>query len=179
MGNRAVITTPDMLCGVYLHWNGGRDSVEGFLTYCRLAGHRDPAEDGTYALARLVQVVGNFFGGSLSVGVGPYDILDCDNGDNGVYVVGQDWKIVRRLFFRGAEQREYTLWDMLRSIDEAQPEPIGEDEMLTRCKMYGYTSMELFGTPDATVNVEVDKDGDDEEERMIAILNGEMDGGDE
>ena len=179
MGNRAVITTPDMLCGVYLHWNGGRDSVEGFLTYCRLAGHRDPTEDGTYALARLVQVVGNFFGGSLSVGVGPYDTLDCDNGDNGVYVVGQDWRIVRRLFFKGVEQHEYTLWDMLRSIDEAQPEPIGEDEMLTRCKMYGYTSMELFGTPDATVDAEVDKDGDDEEERMIAILNGEIDGGDE
>lgn len=28
MGNRAVITTPDKKMGVYLHWNGGRDSVE-------------------------------------------------------------------------------------------------------------------------------------------------------
>ena len=33
MGNRAVITTRKDLkdIGVYLHWNGGRDSVEGFL----------------------------------------------------------------------------------------------------------------------------------------------------
>ena len=33
MGNRAVITTRKDLkdIGIYLHWNGGRDSVEGFL----------------------------------------------------------------------------------------------------------------------------------------------------
>lgn len=30
MGNRAVITTPDKKMGVYLHWNGGRDSVEPY-----------------------------------------------------------------------------------------------------------------------------------------------------
>ena len=35
MGNRAVITTPDKKIGVYLHWNGGRDSVEGFLQTCK------------------------------------------------------------------------------------------------------------------------------------------------
>lgn len=28
MGNRAVITTSDKKMGIYLHWNGGRDSVE-------------------------------------------------------------------------------------------------------------------------------------------------------
>lgn len=41
MGNRAVITTERNLLsnsglGVYLHWNGVRDSVQGFLEYCRL-----------------------------------------------------------------------------------------------------------------------------------------------
>jgi hypothetical protein len=35
MGNRAVITTEQKRIGVYLHWNGGLDSVEGFLTYCK------------------------------------------------------------------------------------------------------------------------------------------------
>ena len=36
MGHSAVITTRNDLkdIGVYLHWNGGRDSVEGFLSYC-------------------------------------------------------------------------------------------------------------------------------------------------
>ena len=167
MGNRAVITTPEMSCGVYLHWNGGRDSVEGFLAYCRLVGHRSPTEDPTYALARLTQVVGNFFGGSTSVGVGAYDRLDCDNGDNGVYVAGEDWRIVRRLFFRGREQREYSLWEMLRSVDEAQTEPLGDDELLARCKMYGYTPAELFGVPEPPVP---DEEMDDEADRMVEIM---------
>ena len=37
MGNRAVITAstaPDAP-SIYLHWNGGRDSVEGFLKAAR------------------------------------------------------------------------------------------------------------------------------------------------
>ena len=28
MGNRAVVTTPDKNLALYLHWNGGRDTVE-------------------------------------------------------------------------------------------------------------------------------------------------------
>ena len=38
MGNRAIITTKDRDLSLYLHWNGGRDSVEGFLAYCDLRG---------------------------------------------------------------------------------------------------------------------------------------------
>ena len=47
MGNRAVITTRKDLkdIGVYLHWNGGRDSVEGFITYCKIKGYRPPEYD--------------------------------------------------------------------------------------------------------------------------------------
>ena len=30
MGNRAVITDIEKKVGIYLHWNGGRDSVEAF-----------------------------------------------------------------------------------------------------------------------------------------------------
>ena len=37
MGNRAVITTKENMynngVAIYLHWNGGRDSVEAFLEY--------------------------------------------------------------------------------------------------------------------------------------------------
>ena len=28
MGNRAVITTPQRKVGLYVHWNGGRDTIE-------------------------------------------------------------------------------------------------------------------------------------------------------
>lgn len=124
MGNRAVITTRKNWChdgvGVYLHWNGGRDSVEGFLKYCELKGYRDPSVDA-YGWARLCQVIGNFFGGTCSVGIDTLWHLDRDNGDNGVYLI-DDWKIVDRLHFNGDEQDSYDLQDMLLSIDARQPE---------------------------------------------------------
>lgn len=72
MGNRAVITTAKEWAhggiGVYLHWNGGLDSVEAFLKYCEMKGYRTPDRD-CYGWARLCQVLGNFFGGSASVGI--------------------------------------------------------------------------------------------------------------
>lgn len=120
MGNRAVITTKDELIGVYLHWNGGRDSVDGFLKYCELQDFRSPTEDLTYGFARLTQVICNFFGGGLSCGVGPLDKLDCDNFDNGTYII-EDWKIVGRKYHDGPEQQEYPLLDMLKEIDKHQP----------------------------------------------------------
>jgi len=120
MGNRAVITTKEELIGVYLHWNGGRDSVEGFLKYCELQDFRSPTEDLTYGFARLTQVICNFFGGGLSCGVGPLDKLDCDNFDNGTYII-EDWKIVGRKYHDGPEQKEYDLLGMLLEIDSRQP----------------------------------------------------------
>lgn len=116
MGNRAVIAENMNGTGIYLHWNGGRDSVEAFLKYCELRGFRS----GDYGLARLAQVIGNFFGGGLSVGIGPVKELDTDNGDNGTYII-KDWKIVDRKYFDGVEQHEYDLNEMLESIDQAQP----------------------------------------------------------
>ena len=32
MGNRAIITTRERKIGLYLHWNGGRDTVEPLLS---------------------------------------------------------------------------------------------------------------------------------------------------
>ena len=127
MGNRAVITTSkstdiknSTYCGIYLHWNGGRDSVQAFLKYCELKGYRSPEKDN-YGWARLCQVIGNFFGGELSIGIDSCCSLDCDNWDNGVYII-KDWKIVGRKYFDGIEQDNYNLKDMLFDINEAQPE---------------------------------------------------------
>lgn len=33
MGNRAIITNKEKRVAVYLHWNGGRDSVEAFMSF--------------------------------------------------------------------------------------------------------------------------------------------------
>lgn len=45
MGNRAVITTTKKDLAIYLHWNGGRDTVEPLLKYCELQGYRPPSVD--------------------------------------------------------------------------------------------------------------------------------------
>lgn len=116
--------------GVYLHWNGGRDSVEAFCLACKESKFRGPASDD-YGIARFVQTVCNFFGGDLSVGVGTLKTLDCDNWDNGVYVVNDDWEIVGREFAHG-EQRSYEVEafkeDLMRlrtEIEEARKKVLG------------------------------------------------------
>lgn len=121
MGNRAIIKTEGGHIGLYLHWNGGRDSVEAFLTYCKLRGFRSPETDG-YGWARMAQVIGNFFGGTTSIGmVETGSETDGEWCDNGAYVI-RDWEIVGRECFDGPEQQEYDLCDMLLEIDNAQPE---------------------------------------------------------
>ena len=121
MGNNAIIKAKDNdNKGVYLHWNGGRDSVEAFLEYCKLRGFRDFNDD--YGLARFVQVVGNFLGGDgLSIGVidGVESIKNTPTY-NGIYIV-DGWDIVGRESRRYDEQKEHDLKDMLIEIDEAQP----------------------------------------------------------
>jgi hypothetical protein len=100
MGNRAVITIAPFSksnIGIYVHWNGGRASIEGFLKACRELQYRDPSLDDGYAMARLTQVIGIYFGGSTSLGIGVVSQLDADNGDNGTYVIGEGWEIVERL----------------------------------------------------------------------------------
>lgn len=100
MGNRAVITAstePNGL-GIYLHWNGGIESVLAFVDVAKARGFRDPASDESYGMARLCGLLHEFFGvnESTSLGLGTLDRLDCDNFDNGVFVIGKGWTIVSR-----------------------------------------------------------------------------------
>ncbi|MBQ9002256.1 MAG: hypothetical protein IJ131_10985 [Eggerthellaceae bacterium] len=122
MGNRAVITTPEKRIGMYLHWNGGRDTIEPLLAYCEMQGYRPPSTD-CYGWARMAQVIGNFFGGSLSVGIDDYERIKGAGDDSGVYVI-DGWKIVgRELPYEGFhEQDEYDFAEMLRAFDKRMPE---------------------------------------------------------
>ena len=125
MGNRAlIIPKGNESIGVYLHWNGGTDSVTAFLKYCELRDFRyfggDKA-DG-YGLARFIQVVGNYFGGGLSIGVQAVsDDLEKEAEwlDNGIYIV-DGWEISERINPTGREG--YDITEMLIDIDNAQPE---------------------------------------------------------
>ncbi len=97
MGNRAVITTgpySDDNVGIYVHWNGGRASIEGFLQAAEELGFRAPPDP--YGIARLTQIIANYFGDDgLSIGVDICENLDTDNGDNGTYLI-TGWDIKGR-----------------------------------------------------------------------------------
>lgn len=101
MGNRAVITASNNHTkgiGIYLHWNGGIESVQAFLDVAKARGFRDPTSDESYGMARLCGLIHEFFGvdQDTSLGIGTLEQLDCDNYDNGVYVIGKGWEITGR-----------------------------------------------------------------------------------
>lgn len=118
MGNRCVITTEDHEIGIYMHWNGSPNDVATFLRYCELANYRSPETD-CYGWARLCQVIGNYFDDGLSVGIDIIKRLNCENFDNGTYVI-KNWSIIDREF---TASTDYGRIDkhLLASIDAAQP----------------------------------------------------------
>lgn len=137
MGNRAIITTMDKDIGIYVHWNGGLDSVTAFLKYCELRGFRGFPDE--YGIARLTQVISNFFGGDLSIGVTAHPEHWINGCDNGAYIV-DGWRIVEHLDMD--EDGNYTPWhtdyhegyditEMVMDIDTCQPEQdrLGEEKI--------------------------------------------------
>jgi hypothetical protein len=135
MGNRAIVKPKGRNVGVYLHWNGGIDSVTAFLEYCKLKGYRDFGgiySDG-YGMARFCQVVGNFFGGGLSLGIedGVEESEEyAEWMDNGIYVI-DGWDIYKRIGHESGREG-YELKEMLLEIDNRQPESeqLGEKYIL-------------------------------------------------
>ncbi len=137
MGNRAFITDKERKVGVYLHWNGGRSSVEAFLEYCKRKGCRGFGVDSSYAMARFVQVVANFFGGTTSIGISTYPCYE----DNGVYIVDGWYVIDRKTYDYEKDEEidfpdEWEEWDddgieeMIAEIDSRQPlgQKLGDKE---------------------------------------------------
>ena len=97
MGNRAVLTI-DRKVGIYIHWNGGPESVLAFLDACNDRAYRDPASDPSAALARLTGLLCEFFGtrddGNVCLIPLPTDIQVMDLRDNGMYVIGKGWTVI-------------------------------------------------------------------------------------
>lgn len=146
MSNSGIIAFKDHGTALGLRWNGGRDSVEAFLEYARLKGLPWRKESATASLATIIT---NFFGNDgRTLSLIPRDVtndaLPSDAGfvrthddlldayDNGLYVVN-GWRIVQRekpdwgndhVYI---EQDEYDRVEMLKTIDQAQP----EDQQLT------------------------------------------------
>lgn len=111
MGNRAVITfsTANNAPSIYLHWNGGRASVEGFLTAARQLGlrHAPTPQAQTEALDNIAEMLARYFF-RCNAGMNVYRLhfaaTDRDNGDNGTYVLDQDLQIFARLHHKRGEE---------------------------------------------------------------------------
>jgi hypothetical protein len=105
MGNRAYVVFESGIersPAVYLHWNGGPESIYAFLAALKRYGA--DRHNPSYSCARFVQLVGNTLGGVLSLGItcfNKYEDLSCD--DNGVYVVTP--RRVRRLIDESPDPR--------------------------------------------------------------------------
>ena len=111
MGNRAVITfsTYTNAPAIYLHWNGGRASVEGFLSAARQLGlrHARTPQAQTEALDQLAEMLARYFF-RCNVGMNVYRLhyagSDRDNGDNGTYLLGHDLTIIERFYKPGPDE---------------------------------------------------------------------------
>jgi len=115
MGNSATIIFTDSKTkrispAIYLHWNGGPESVYQFLDEL---DRRKVRADQCYEAARFIQIVGEFMDdsslGGLSLGVvagptaiTPQSLLDVetDHSDNGFYIICREngRRTVRRFY---------------------------------------------------------------------------------
>lgn len=111
MGNRAVITfnTARNAPAIYLHWNGGRASVQGFIDAARALGlrHAPTAAAQAETMDKLADLIARHFFGSyvgFNVYREQYGTTDRDNGDNGTYLLGRDLSIIERLYKAGPDE---------------------------------------------------------------------------
>ena len=126
MGNRATITAAPFdrkNVAIYVHWNGGRTSVEAFCKAAKELGYRDPAGDPAYGMARLTGLIATFFGidEDTGMGIGTVDQLIEAGDDNGCWVIGEGWTIVERRNCGGKvgaipKTLEYDVDEMARGI---------------------------------------------------------------
>jgi|6_EtaG_2_1085325.scaffolds.fasta_scaffold01456_9 hypothetical protein len=115
MGNRAVIQMQGHGAGIYLHNNGGYDTIAPLLQVAK--EYRIRGDD--YGMARLTQMLANFFGGTLNIGIATEDSLDMNNGDNGTYVIDERFDIIDRLFYSGPEQNNLPFEEMVSAFHKA------------------------------------------------------------
>lgn len=115
MGNRALITLKSLtkenkVIAVYVHWNGGIESVKAICEVCKARGFRTPAGNPEYALARFIGVWHEFFGVTDSTSLGVM-LMDWNNAkgywsDNGVYTIGKDWEITEHYLIKDDDSKE-------------------------------------------------------------------------
>lgn len=127
MGNRAFLYSEKIAAGqrglgVYLHWNGGPDSVIPLIKYCKLRRFR-PFSDG-YGVARLCQVMGNFFGGTLSLGVEFAKPGEIDTNHT-PYCITDNWEIKNIDDYRHDEwPTDEQVYEFMVELNKCQPKEL-------------------------------------------------------
>lgn len=113
--------------GIYVHWTGEMSRVLAALDYAKDKGVRSSG-DWSYGIARLTQIIANYLGGTLSIGVVPARISGyrhdrkftfaeiekwaADHGkfcDNGSYIIGGGFKIIAHVTNTFVEDRKGNL----------------------------------------------------------------------
>ena len=105
MGNRAVINMVDSDVAIYLHWNGGRDTVEPVLEVAKeygLTGDNAGMND-------LYKMFHNMLSSDMTetayVGTIP-EYNGTASGDNGVYIIDKNFNIIDRLEFENRKEQQ-------------------------------------------------------------------------
>jgi hypothetical protein len=123
MGNRAVISfcTGKSAPCIYLHWNGGRPSIEAFLKTSKHLGLNqsilDAHDDTRYdvqaeVMDKIAEMIAKHF---FDCEVGrtvyreTYGNSDADNGDNGVYLIDRKLDIIGRVYNRYPDNEEVNM----------------------------------------------------------------------
>ena len=151
MGNRATVIFAkrdwsDPSPGVYLHWDGGPESVYAFAD--ELLRRRAWCNTPDHAAARFAQVVGDFFddehfsGNSLGLvpppkSLAPQHVAECDCGnDNGVYVFAPNGSTyaVRRFFVHHESRTQPQI------VNELTPEEVADERAAAKQHDYNIPS---------------------------------------
>lgn len=110
MGNRAVITftaAQSAPC-IYLHWNGGRASVQAFLKAARHLNLNAPLDGSSGinfdAQAQVLDDIANMIRDDFGMSSVYRETFGSSDTDNGVYTIGNQLDIVGRLYFSGREE---------------------------------------------------------------------------
>ena len=155
MGNRATVIFTDgkesFSPAVYLHWNGGPESVYGFLEELN---RRKARADQDYECARFIELVGEFFDqdefGSTSLGGtnGPAsDRLEdlekvvTDHGNNGFYLVNRTGEKMSVRRFTESYQREPF---KCLGLKEMEPLDVANERLAAYKHKYGLCEEEFI-----------------------------------
>jgi len=169
MGNRATVIFTDGKAhfspAIYLHWNGGPESIYAFLAESERRG-----VNGNYdgPPARFIQLVGEFFDqseqnpkhrvSSLGVVNGPksaeiadLDKVGTDHGDNGFYLVNwTETGLSMRRFRSTAPDSSFSTWHLV----EQTPEWVAAERKAAQGHEYATGLNEFFLELDEKLGIE-------------------------